>query len=160
MRGATLSAFADLIHLPFQLTHPMRGATSSLVIICYPFQFQLTHPMRGATLPCGIWLGKIIISTHAPHAGCDTADVPIVATAVYFNSRTPCGVRPCMVCRSLGLAEFQLTHPMRGATAARSAFFQSVTFQLTHPMRGATTLQCCVCSGAFISTHAPHAGCD
>ena len=34
-----------------------------------------------------------------------------------FNSRTPCGVRPILITWYNLLAEFQFTHPVRGATA-------------------------------------------
>ena len=102
-------------------------------------RFQSTHPMRGATkeprgswrdvqdfnprTPCGVRLyilsvffNIVIISIHAPHAGCDRrfyyAKMPSIGISIhaphagcdsitlltpqrvmYFNPRTPCGVR-------------------------------------------------------------------
>ena len=78
----------------FQSTHPLRGATefrsqvfhgrkisihaplagcdAALNILCrFSFQFQSTHPLRGATT----------IPTNTSSGG------------IYFNPRTPCGVR-------------------------------------------------------------------
>ena len=78
------------------------------------------------------------ISTHAPHAGCDCRNNRHVCRPRHFNSRTPCGVRLKNRDLHAGKRRFQLTHPMRGATLGQ--FFGAV-FQ-------------------FISTHAPHAGCD
>ena len=83
-------------------------------------KFQSTHPMRGATgrgrriakrwrnfnprTPCGVRPRKgnaetesVVISIHAPHAGCD---------------RRPSNHSP-------GVGIFQSTHPMRGATRPR-----------------------------------------
>ena len=50
MRGATNGNNADLIGKIFQSTHPMRGAT----------------PHRA-----GAYGSILVISIHAPHAGCD-----------------------------------------------------------------------------------------
>ena len=81
------------------------------------FLFQSTHPLRGATSRGRTILPRFGISIHAPLAGCDLrrsalarnpakfqsthplrgatsgrADRP--RRQVYFNPRTPCGVRP------------------------------------------------------------------
>ena len=123
----------------FQSTHPMRGATrmdGSRFSRCEDFNprtpcgvrrqngrtkpakglFQSTHPMRGATRVIRRGDALILISIHAPHAGCDCAPaaplMPVKAfqsthpmrgataqsmawhsTARHFNPRTPCGVR-------------------------------------------------------------------
>ena len=232
----------------FQLTHPMRGATTNAPSVTSVKSFQLTHPMRGATQGIPLILPLDQISTHTPHAGCDSvwcrhysqgADfnshtpcgvrrvfVYLVSTLLYFNSHTPCGVRhnvreavhgavhfnshtPCGVRRGRGnirhqrnhfnshtpcgvrhgtisvvcgiitfqlthpmrgataarrrygyRKEFQLTHPMRGATRSRRAVLAHFLFQLTHPMRGATVRPALVSLYRSISTHTPHAGCD
>ena len=57
-------------------------------------KFLLTHPMRGATRTRKEDASPIQISTHAPHARCDTGRAK----------------------RTLHLYRFLLTHPMRGAT--------------------------------------------
>ena len=83
---------------------------------------------------------------------------------MYFNPRTPCGVRLDADKRFVLDHEFQSTHPMRGATSSPScrlrlrAHFnprtpcgvrrrpslllaQPFQFQSTHPMRGATKIR-------------------
>ena len=56
--------------------------------------FQLTHPTRSATSNSFSGDVTIYISTHAPHAECDTIALMTLAISVDFNSRTPRGVRP------------------------------------------------------------------
>ena len=41
----------------------------------------------------GMWK---LISIHAPLAGCDRAFLELQPALVYFNPRTPCGVRLCV----------------------------------------------------------------
>ena len=79
----------------FQLTHPMRGATKDVSFLNVSISFQLTHPIRGATSNVSRKTNAFfVISTHTPHAGCDSA-----------------------ASRREGLTkQFQLTHPMWGAT--------------------------------------------
>ena len=104
---------------------------------------------------------RVIISIHAPLAGCDlhspafsvkigvfqsthplrgatAASGSTSRRAGYFNPRTPCGVRPVGHGGLRGRAEFQSTHPLRGAT--RSFSYPEIIdiFQSTHPLRGAT----------------------
>ena len=134
----------------------MRGATCN-VHNQYKdiFQFQSTHPMRGATRANCCAMYCTTISIHAPHAGCDTAWMPLPeAYGKYFNPRTPCGVRrgkmDC-VCRYV---RFQSTHPMRGATHAIDVLLYMSRFQSTHPMRGATIHKPSMrYRGRFQSTH-------
>ena len=85
-------------------------------------------------------LFKLIISIHAPRAGCDGS-----APARY---NAPQG--------------FQSTHPVRGATrCAHSPPTVGGVFQSTHPVRGATGAGLdYLRSVAPISIHAPRAGCD
>ena len=147
--------------IEFQLTRPMRGATTEIAAeyfvppisthaphagrdfvgnggtdICCAF--QLTRPMRGATKR---YLRRCLhngISTHAPHAGRDMNLRLHPHKPANFNSRAPCGARPCSFTHSTCALAFQLTRPMRGATPK---FFPERLKQ-------------------FISTHAPHAGRD
>ena len=59
--------------LPFQLTRPMRGVTFVAAKLHDYFTFQLTRPMRGVTRSGEEIAADVIISTHTPHAGRDTA---------------------------------------------------------------------------------------
>ena len=150
--------------------------------------FQSTHPARGATLQGHQRDPRDRISIHAPREGCDSlfpekqppAEYKFQSThpargatkcghvfllsLVYFNPRTPRGVRhPVPLCLHLHRLEFQSTHPARGATAGRprSAARAAISihapregcdaerdggphaaheFQSTHPARGATRL--------------------
>ncbi len=78
------------------------------------------------------------ISIHAPREGCDLVTAYTAALAVYFNPRTPRGVRQGgSQCLRLGIV-FQSTHPARGATQVKYK----------------SEYRC------FISIHAPREGCD
>ena len=57
------------------------------------------------------------ISIHAPLAGCDDELRVKKHDPVYFNPRTPCGVRPACSKRKADILKFQSTHPLRGATS-------------------------------------------
>ena len=78
------------------------------------------------------------ISTHAPHAGRDVHAKGLWRQDLNFNSRAPCGARQ---------DRNGVPHLWRG-------------FQLTRPMRGATARTVCKTLAFCISTHAPHAGRD
>ena len=79
------------------------------------------------------------ISIYAPHARCDSG-LPggIADKGAYFNPRTSCGVRRGKRLAFVGIALFQSTHLMRGAT---EYIRESLDEEL-------------------ISIHAPHARCD
>ena len=94
----------------------MRGATVSSTQSARIALFQSTHPVRGAT--------------RCPAAR--------RFQPVYFNPRTPCGVR----------------------RVRKVAGKLPLVFQSTHPVRGATWSAVRRCSGGYISIHAPRAGCD
>ena len=101
-----------------------------------------------------------------------------------FNPRTPCGVRQAHKPPNTFAAQFQSTHPLRGATPMSTACKTlPALFQSTHPLRGATLCRAQFSSAALdfnprtpcgvrpaqyqrevdgfvISIHAPLAGCD
>ena len=136
---------------PFQSTHPVRGATRVVRDrIKIGIVFQSTHPVRGATRSQFQQATKQRhISIHAPRAGCDTKGSVLSDQATDFNPRTPCGVRPRSAKRSpetrwyfnprtpcgvrlvmhgykpIGF-QFQSTHPVRGATPARTATITAI----------------------------------
>ena len=136
---------------PFQSTHPVRGATRVVRDrIKIGIVFQSTHPVRGATRSHFQQATKQRhISIHAPRAGCDTKGSVLSDQATDFNPRTPCGVRPRSAKRSpetrwyfnprtpcgvrlvmhgykpIGF-QFQSTHPVRGATPARTATITAI----------------------------------
>ena len=125
--------------ITFQSTHPARGATRKVVEPYSPQAFQSTHPARGAT-------------------SFPTARKSFV---LYFNPRTPRGVRQVSnISFLLFHSTFQSTHPARGATDTLISVKLTDTFQSTHPARGATLGFQGVSVCRVISIHAPREGCD
>ena len=101
-------------------------------------RFQSTHPVWGATL----------VST------------PWRTLPLYFNPRTPCGVRHRKKPQLTHLLEFQSTHPVWGATSPAVGDQIFFVFQSTHPVWGATTWVSDITDKMVISIHAPRVGCD
>ena len=146
-------------------------------------RFQFTHPGRGATPHprCTLLLRKV--SIHAPREGCDSSQKTAVssvqefqfthpgrgATAISmaiswsstsFNSRTPGGVRLCLIRSRLALATFQFTHPGRGATI-RSSTIKLVRLVSIHaPREGCDSVLLGYAPRYAVSIHAPREGCD
>ena len=59
------------------------------------------------------------------------------------------------------MAEFQFTHPARGATTEPTEFsLDKMEFQFTHPARGATRQTMRRVQAFDVSIHAPRTGCD
>ena len=124
----------------FQFTHPGRGAT-------YWYK-GVNDVLRGfnSRTPGGVRLISAVpmhwqegVSIHAPREGCDSWTSTSSSTIRSFNSRTPGGVRRTSVFFVNWVeAEFQFTHPGRGATV-----------QLPRLMKG-----------WGVSIHAPREGCD
>ena len=129
----------ERVKAQFQSTHPLRGATCHLRRRNSLNRFQSTHPLRGATSRRG----------RNPLG------------AVYFNPRTPCGVRHKNPSIQERYHRFQSTHPLRGATRLATITIPRISrFQSTHPLRGATILGRFERQQVAISIHAPLAGCD
>ena len=125
---------------PISIHAPLAGCDPEMIrVTLQRLIFQSTHPLRGATSNfdrCrSLW--------------------------IYFNPRTPCGVRrfatqqcccetnrfqsthplrgaTCLPRHSVLPPQFQSTHPLRGATMFRQAQQMAEGFQSTHPLRGAT----------------------
>ena len=101
-------------------------------------EFQSTRPSRGATVKAGFNRAGTVISIHAPLAGRDRGQVPMLSrraisihaplagrdtlpmlsarSTAYFNPRAPRGARPTAGGARQGGKEFQSTRPSRGAT--------------------------------------------
>ena len=110
------SADAFIATVKFQSTHPLRGATRQRLIRSQSRLFQSTHPLRGATWDEQTVKRLIVISIHAPLAGCDCQQRQCRPDTPHFNPRTPCGVRRKRHCDFHACFKFQSTHPLRGAT--------------------------------------------
>ena len=145
----------------FQSTHPVRGATVAPLLLVYSVTFQSTHPVRGATRPRLFGRRKVLlISIHAPRAGCDSVCAGHCSSHSNFNPRTPCGVRHRQPRLPGSPKKFQSTHPVRGATTGSHIVDTGLEFQSTHPVRGATAFLASERLLYPISIHAPRAGCD
>ena len=125
--------------MTFQSTHPAWGATQSFAAFkTIVSGFQSTHPAWGATAKAAYDDFDEDISIHAPRVGCDFNNLIPFIYLIYFNPRTPRGVRHCLLLRVYNLLLFQSTHPAWGATPFGG--FLSLLFR--------------------ISIHAPRVGCD
>ena len=121
--------------------------------------FQSTHPLRGATQSIARSICSVLISIHAPLAGCDVTEVTLGAPGT-FQSTPPLRGATMVKLSDAGDPLFQSTPPLRGATLSLIFNIHSMTFQSTPPLRGATTLDKAVAHFIIISIHAPLAGCD
>ena len=101
-------------------------------------RISIHAPLAGCDSNHAVIRGKPWISIHAPLAGCDSPTGAPKQPHMYFNPRTPCGVRLNKMFGLPPILKFQSTHPLRGATLCD---------RFRH-RRGA------------ISIHAPLAGCD
>ena len=118
--------------------------------------FQSTHPVRGATAQDAEHNFLILISIHAPRAGCDALSCPRCNRRRRFQSTHPVRGATAPSGTTARWSLFQSTHPVRGATwAIFSDSFYNVKFQSTHPVRGATSKYLIYDNGAsqFQSTH-------
>ena len=117
--------------------------------------------------PCGARQGDHLggtplraISIHAPHAGRDSCPRPPAGCQSNFNPRAPCGARP----PAAGAVGGQLYFNPRTPRGVRCCHGHKATllqaFQSTRPVRGATRDDGSKAWEAFISIHAPLAGCD
>ena len=118
LRGATTAANANNIVGKISIHAPLAGCDVALYAVCLlPLPFQSTHPLRGATLLRKVskLFDYLFQSTH-PLRGATGRRVDFIAPPLYFNPRTPCGVRLFPVSCLILLDVFQSTHPLRGAT--------------------------------------------
>ncbi len=118
--------------------------------------------------PCGVRRQRtslrpphLLVSIHAPRAGCDNCLIIRHIDLASFNSRTPCGVRlPGTSTMALPL-EFQFTHPVRGATANRALQHRYIVVSIHAPRAGCDQQTSARWGSPFrVSIHAPRAGCD
>ena len=119
-RGVRLPTILGLIYVDaFQSTHPSRGATAHKGCSVVRATFQSTHPSRGATIPACLAHRHLLVSIHAPLAGCDLS-FEGVALRHCVSIHAPlagCDRYPKII--ELSIQLFQSTHPSRGATRCR-----------------------------------------
>ena len=144
----------------FQSTHPARGATPHRPGDAAQPLISIHAPREGCDEPQEDDYCSHGISIHAPREGCDEGQAGPVHHDLYFNPRTPRGVRLLeMRCKErlknfnprtprgvrhslvwpfMRYRAFQSTHPARGATQTGLRHTLCQLFQSTHPARGAT----------------------
>ena len=166
----------------FQSTHPARGATPHRPGDAAQPLISIHAPREGCDEPQEDDYCSHGISIHAPREGCDEGQAGPVHHDLYFNPRTPRGVRLLeMRCKErlknfnprtprgvrhslvwpfMRYRAFQSTHPARGATISAINSGCSKSFQSTHPARGATSQRLPYPYRRSISIHAPREGCD
>ena len=116
--------------------------------------------MRGATAYQELSDDFLIISIHAPLAGCDTLRVSVAWQRVHFNPRTPCGVRPgrCRYCTCN--AHFNPRTPCGVRLFAKFDSYSYFSISIHAPLAGCDSSSTSDSKISSISIHAPHAGCD
>ena len=82
------------------------------------------------------------ISIHAPLAGCDATVCIYQHSWAEFQSTHPLRGATGRALIEVNRALFQSTHPLRGATPKARRICWARTFQSTHPLRGATAGIC------------------
>ena len=153
---------SNLHYFLFQLTHPMWGATCpNSYTLSGRMRFQLTHPMWGATSLCPRLSESVAISTHTPHVGCDDGQRYYDFDFIISTHTPHVGCDSRIIVLSLP-PEISTHTPHVGCDTETTSYTgKQSEFQLTHPMWGATFN---TSSTSYIinqiSTHTPHVGCD
>ena len=121
-RGVRPNGPAATIRAPNFNPRTPRGVRLSLVItLSGIFPFQSTHPARGAT-PYGLPDPEALrISIHAPREGCDMVPPCLLCLRVYFNPRTPRGVRLLFATLLEGHNAISIHAPREGCDRRTSA---------------------------------------
>ena len=179
LRDATTTFQLIQTHNQFQSTHPLRDATEIalmhvsgrwyfnprtpygmrhqwLTLTLTLSRFQSTHPLRDATTRFVYYTCIRYISIHAPLTGCDLLICIEEVCNLYFNPRTPYGMRRSYNFKYVFKKIFQSTHPLRDATQYHLFWsLQRSLFQSTHPLRDATCEHYCFPTARrkFQSTH-------
>ena len=138
-RGLRLSAVqVPAQHQDFNPRSPRGLRLSTEQAQLDPLEFQSTQPKRAATLDVKVIFPLVAISIHAAQEGCDPTAKPPATLPIYFNPRSPRGLR----------------HP------ATAVYSRSTLFQSTQPKRAATSKRIRRRKSCGISIHAAQEGCD
>ena len=144
----------------FQFTHPGRGATSDHFSLPARVAVSIHAPREGCDHNCQPTDTASIVSIHAPREGCDLRDWGTINLEAQFQFTHPGrGATPSKEILEQNY-QFQFTHPGRGATSGKSLVIADIVFQFTHPGRGATILLDLLGQLWTVSIHAPREGCD
>ena len=167
----------------FQSTHPTRGATVESAVSAWRYSISIHAPNEGCDfLSASLYASsfnfnprtqrgvrlhrqkgcaeRLMISIHAPNEGCDAAPKSWYFPWTISIHAPNEGCDTLASYRTTPPAQFQSTHPTRGATRLSLPLAASRKFQSTHPTRGATADVDLLWRPLTISIHAPNEGCD
>ena len=82
-----------VITVRFQSTHPLRDATCGVSEATVSRWISIHAPLTGCDVINIIEININIISIHAPLTGCDNTFHMLIRRMLYFNPRTPYGMR-------------------------------------------------------------------
>ena len=144
----------------FQSTHPSRGATRPIDPFPWTLRFQSTHPSRGAICTIMDHYPPVLVSIHAPLAGCDPRCLCPQPSSFCFNPRTPRGVRLFSGRSFLPSRRFNPRTPrgVRRRGAGNEPQYRGVSIHA--PLAGCDLSSRYAGCGGLVSIHAPLAGCD
>ena len=98
-------------------------------------------PLAGCDIKFTINRSDMFISIHAPLAGCDRSLSFLSMSNVYFNPRTPCGVRHALTDYAPNRRLISIHAPLAGCDHPINLLrVDNIIFQSTHPLRGATPI--------------------
>ena len=98
--------------------------------------FQSTHPLRGATGAVAHEVLDVLISIHAPLAGCDAPARSGADRCFDFNPRTPCGVRHGKRKRVQRVPHISIHAPLAGCDTTALDFFVRQQISIHAPLAG------------------------
>ena len=163
MRGATHIEYVKAHTTTISIHAPRAGCDFfwASVSVCEVYNFNPRTPCGVRRRSSRLLAKWRKISIHAPRAGCDSCRICLSRVLSNFNPRTPCGVRPFGICAaSRGRRNFNPRTPCGVRPEAINNSSGAAQFQSTHPVRGATMKMSDTLLTKLISIHAPRAGCD
>ena len=144
----------------FQLTRPLRGATEDGDVTVPTVGISTHTPLAGRDISYLRQWNVVFISTHTPLAGRDLKP-PSPRPRPRISTHTPLAGRDlCGGLRSSQQDDFNSHAPCGARQLLLPSLFPSFKFQLTRPLRGATAYLEEYARHIMISTHTPLAGRD
>ncbi len=133
-----LKTLADYFNVSLISIHaPLTGCDIVYKVDCARYRISIHAPLTGCDFKLNCERGIQDISIHAPLTGCDS-DVCFINLnpIIYFNPRTPYGMRLNFINPSIQTKEFQSTHPLRDATECSRRGFTIKRISIHAPLTG------------------------
>ena len=146
----------------FQSTQPKRAATNGMRYVIVSVRISIHAAQEGCDIRARTANRELLnISIHAAQEGCDRKKQHNQPVPLYFNPRSPRGLRQmCIYSAVVTRGDFNPRSP-RGLRLSASAYRNgSHKFQSTQPKRAATNQESVLILSIFISIHAAQEGCD